>query len=275
MKKIFYTSSVLVALSLTLFTGCKKDTVAFPAKTQTDGTYVDLVYTTPYFPTVADADGILIAAQVTNQKTVIVSPFSNEYEYGMAKFTNATGNFSNLTDAGSITVNDSVLTKTTALEYLSSITNYTLNFSNQSAWNISGNSSNNIPALTYTLTGSNPSYTLDITSWNSNWTPSYPQSLVTDSNVLFTIPIKQYTSNADSVAIAMADNNGFSYHRTVSANDAVAKFRANDFAGYSTYDLKTFNLQVNAIKYNSTAAGTKKYYFLKMQANIKYYQATK
>jgi hypothetical protein len=316
MKKIFYTASVLATLSVTLFTGCKKDTVAFPDKAQSNGTYSDLAYITPYFPAIADADGILIAAQVTNQKTVIISPYINIYEYGMAKFTNSTGNFASLADAGSITVNDSNLVKSSALSYLSSTSTYSLNFSNSAAWNIGGNGS--FQGTTYTLTGANPTYSNSFANWDSKWTPIYPKPLyvvparpiksnytgasgspgdtiqfkadystyITDSVThykdsvynatnQYSIAIKNYTSNADTVIIAMVDGSGFSYIRKAPATDSLAYFKPNDFLGYSSYDISTFKLQFNAIKYNSTMVGAKKYYFLKMASYIKYYQATK
>lgn len=310
MKKIYYAASLLTLASLSVLTGCKKDTTPFPTNPQSNGNYPDLVYTTPWFPTFSDADGIFISAQVTDEKTVIISPFMNEYEYGMAKVANSTGNFSSLADAGTITLNDSILNKSTALSYLSSLTNYTLNLSNTAVWNIAGSGS--VPATTFTNNVSSPTYSYTPDQWDAKWVPIYPRTLhhpsaltystiphnaldsahdlaaynsalatyITDSTYnatnQYSIPIKLFTSNADSIFIYMTDDKGFVYKRIPSLlTDTITSFKPNDFAGYSSYDLPTFKLQINAIKYNSTMVGTKKYYFLKMASAIKYYQATK
>ncbi len=325
MKKIVYASGVLAALSLTLFTGCKKvNEGPFPAKPQSNGTYQDFSYTTPYFPTLGDADGILISAQVYNEKTEIVSGFYNTYEYGMAKFASGTGNFNTLVDAGNVTLNDSVLAKSSALSYLSSISNFTLNLSSTIAWNVSGNSANGTPAITYTLNpASNPTYSNTINNWDSKWAPIYPRTLyavparppythlnsistaadtaghianlpaitlflkdsaqhTTDSvynaTVQYSIPIKGYTANTDTLIIAMIDGAGFSYIRKVApaiAADSVANFRPNDFAGYPSYNIGSFTLQINAIKYNWAMINSKKYYFLQMNSNVQYFGATR
>src|SRR6185312_2393633 len=176
MKKLYYAASLLTLVSLSVLTGCKKDTVAFPTNSQSNGTYPDLVYTTPWFPTISDADGIFISAQVTDEKTVVISPYKNIYEYGMAKVTNSTGNFSSLADAGTVTLNDTVLSKSTALAYLSSITNYTLNLSNATVWNIAGNGGA-LPAATFTNTNNNPIYSSDPANWDSKWVPILPRQL--------------------------------------------------------------------------------------------------
>ncbi|HKC69839.1 MAG TPA: hypothetical protein VKG26_16505 [Bacteroidia bacterium] len=312
MKKLYYAASLLAVVSLSVLTGCKKDTVAFPTNPQSNGTYPDLAYTTPWFPTISDADGIFISAQVTDEKTVIISPFVNSYEYGMAKVAGSTGNFSSLVDVGTVTLNDSVLVKGSDFSYLSSISNFTLNLGNGAVWNIGGNA--------FTATNTNPTYTYSPTLWDSKWAPVYPRTLyplpvrptithldststpadsayynankstittylsdstthVNDSiynrTVQYEIPIKNYTANADSVFIYMTDDKGFVYKRTALPTDSLATFKPNDFLGYSSYDLTTFKLQVNAINYQNAIINSKKYYFLKMASAIKYYQATK
>ena len=176
MKKIFYTSALLiVTLSLTVFTSCKKDEGPFPSNTQSNGVSPDLVYITPIFPNIANASGIIISAQVYDEKTVIISPFQNNYEYGMAKFTNVPGNFSSLVDVGSITLNDSNLVKSNVFSYLSSITTFSLNLSNTTSWKFGGNS--NLTGFTHTLNGVYPTYADSFQKWDSKWTPIYPRTL--------------------------------------------------------------------------------------------------
>ena len=178
MKKLYYAASLLTMVSLSVLTGCKKDTVAFPTNPQSNGTYPDLAYTTPWFPTIANADGIFISAQVTDEKTIVISPFANMYEYGMAKIASSTGNFNNnLVDGGTIILNDSILAKSTALSYLSSITNYTLGLSNRISWSIAGNGSS-VSAITHTWSAtSNPIYNYDPATWDSKWVPILPRKL--------------------------------------------------------------------------------------------------
>ncbi|HTA61449.1 MAG TPA: hypothetical protein VK835_03295 [Bacteroidia bacterium] len=321
MKKLYYAASLLTLASLSVLTSCKKDTTPFPTKSQSNGNYPDLVYTTPWFPTIADADAIFVSAQVTDEKTVIISPFKNEYEYGMAKLASGTGNFSTLLDGGAITLNDSVLAKSTALSYLSSISNFTLNLSNTARWHKAANGTDT--AFTFTSPRVNPTYSYDPALWDSKWAPIYPRTLVAvpaypfdtipfpykhrdslnypnltykgavalyksdstthsvdsiyNATVQYTIPIKNYTTNSDSVFIYMTDDKGFVYKRTCLPTVDSAAFRPNDFPTpfYANYDLATFKLQVNAINYQPAIINSKKYYFLKMASAIKYYQPTK
>ncbi|MHB8260251.1 MAG: hypothetical protein ACYDCN_05535 [Bacteroidia bacterium] len=327
MKKVFYTIGVLAFVSITVFTGCKKiNEGPFPAKPSAGGVTSDLAYTTPTFPNLSDASGILIAAQVHNLKTVIVTPFQNNYEYGMAKFTSTPGSFSNLIDVDSIWINGTNLAKSSTFSYLSSTSTFSLNFSNSTSWKLKGNG--NIPGFTYSLSGAYPTYTDSFQKWGDDWLPTYPRTLpivptrptvthlpshsdpnfISDStyyyanlstintylsdstlysiNTLynttpqFTIPIKYTVTtpgviNADSVYIIFSDGAGFLYQRKVPATDSIANFAPNDFAGYPSYNVSSFIMQLNAIKYKDTVINSKNYYFLKMGSYIKYYGATK
>ncbi|HEX7414094.1 MAG TPA: hypothetical protein VF411_08610 [Bacteroidia bacterium] len=322
MKKVFYTVELFALVSITVFTGCKKiNEGPFPAKPSANGVYNDLAYITPSFPNLPDASGILIAAQVHNQKTVIITPFQNNYEYGMAKFTSTPGSFSNLVDVDSIWINGANLAKSSAFSYLSSTSTYSLNFSNATTWKLKGNS--NISSLTYTLNGVYPMYSDSFQFWADNWLPIYPRtlnalptaptyplpvlsssstpqdsltyntaqtykkdSITYHTNVVYnakpqwTVPIKQTVTtpgvtNADTVYIVLGDGTGFLYQRKVPATDSIANFAPNDFAGYPSYNVASFTMQLNAIKYKDTVISGKNYYFLKMGSYIKYYGATK
>src|ERR1700745_3307473 len=113
MKKLIYTGKFLTILSLAVLTSCKKDSkVDFPKQSLSSGNQADFVYRTPEIPNIADADGILTAVHAHNYWIISKdSPFEKEYQYGMAKFTNTTGNFSVLADADSVMVDTSNLTK--------------------------------------------------------------------------------------------------------------------------------------------------------------------
>lgn len=323
MRKVYYSVVVLTLLSLVIFSGCKKvNEGPFPTKPNAGGTYPDLAYITPQFPTIGNASGILIAAQVHDQKTVVVTPYQNNFEYGMAKFTNSVGNFTTLIDAGSISLNDTNLTKSNLFSYLSSASNYNINLSGSTVWKLNGNSGNNIPAFNYTLNGVYPFFTDSFTKWDNNWLPIYPRTLLalpaaptyplpsvvpnstytpthqdsvtynlaqtfktdsikhrTDSiynaTPQWTVPIKGRIFNADSVYIVLKDATGFLYHTTVAATTDSVAFTPNTFTGYQGYDVTSFIMQLNAIKYRDTTISGKNYYFLKMGSYIKYYGATK
>jgi hypothetical protein len=318
MKKIYYSVVILALLSIALFTGCKKvNEGPFPSNPPAGGTFNDLSYITPNFPTLSNATGILIAAQVHDQKTVIVTPFQNTYEYGMAQFASTPGNFSSLVSAGSISLNGTSLAASSANSYLSSTSTFSLNLGLSTYWQVG------IPGFNYTLNGVYPIYSDSFQNWNNNWLPIYPRTLVTlptrptithlpstsDPNYVtdttyyytnlsaiqtylsdsltnhinavynqtpqWTVPIKGYIFNADSIYIVLSDGASFFYQTEVSASVDSVAFTPNTFANYPGYNVTTFIMQLNAIKYRDTVVSGKNYYFLKMGSYIKYYGATK
>ena len=101
-----------------------------------------------------------------------------------------------------------------------------------------------------------------------------------DYTAQYSIPIKHFVSNADSVYITMADNNGFFYRKVNLPTDSISNFTPVAFYKYfnghiPSYDISTLRLEIDAIKFNSTMVATKKYYFLKMASYIKYNQTSK
>jgi len=347
MKKLIYTGKILAILSLVILQSCKKDSkVDFPKQSTSNGNYADFSYRTPSIPNLGDADGILVSVQSHNFHIVTVSPVEQESEYGMAKFTNTTGNFYSLADADSIWINSTNCVKSGDFSYLSPITNYSLNFSSGINWKVKGSGS--VSGFTHSLTGANPSYNLwphntaSSATWLDAWVPTYqkaitvitrkpttgisppnpptpthtdsvlwygishPQPNITDTirwesdsatfksaldlykttkvqhiadstyNVtpFAIIPIKNYTANADSVAIIFNDGAGFNFERKVAATDSLCLLRPNDFALPlpQSYNLANLTLQINVIKYSSALLGGKKYYFLKIGSYIKYWK---
>ncbi|MBS1646381.1 MAG: hypothetical protein JST67_03460 [Bacteroidetes bacterium] len=313
MKKIIYSASIMCLASSLFVTGCKKDTTPFPTNSQSNSNpYSDYSFTTPYFPTLGNADAILVAARVSNTRSVIVSPVSFTYEYGMAKFAASTGNFTNLLNIGNITLNDSNLANTGANYYLSSINSYSINLSGGVVWNVAGTN--------YTIANPMPSYTYAPNLWDTKWMPVYPVNFHNDivrpapSNPLsatdivnypgmtfaqavnahkadstqrnkdslfnilpaFGIPLKNYLSNADSISLVMTDGAGFTFVKTFPASDTVAYVYPKDFANSpSTYNNLSFITQLNAYKYQSMPVSGKNYCFLNLASYMKYNQATK
>jgi len=281
MKKLIYTGKVLTIISLALLTGCKKDSkVEFPKQSSANGTTADFVYRTPTLPTFSDADGVLAAVYAHNYRIVTISPFEKEFEYGMAKFTNTTGNFNSLTDAGSVVLDTTLLVKASDLSYLSTATNYSINISNFAVWNVSG--AGTVPAMSYTMSAGIPSHSLfsntSTSYWNDSWIPTFPKNPAlnhSDSSFNTTsfavIPIKNYVTNADSVIIIFNDGAGFNFTKKTAATDSIMTIAPNEFAGYPAYNASNLTLQINVIKYSNTIVGTKKYYFLRMTSYIKYW----
>ena len=312
MKKIFYSTGMLLCASMMLVTGCKKDNTPFPTNQQSNSNpYSDYAFTTPYFPTINGADAILIAAQVNNVRPVVVSDFLTTYEYGMAKFNN--------NPSGTFTLNDSVLTLGSNGIYTSSITSPTINLSSGVSWNIGGNN--------YTVAGSMPAYTYAVNLWDKGWVPvAYidytldtvpPRPLIThlpahsnpsyaadsvyyysnidiiktyltdstkrakdsvyDYSAAYNIPLKTYLSNADSVSFVLIDAANFKFVKTVPATDTVIAIKPLDFKPLATlnYDANSFTTQVNAFSYHPQTVGGLNYYFVNMNSNVKYNRATK
>jgi len=324
MKKIYYSVVALALLSIAFFTGCKKINEGPPPfPPNANGTFNDLTYITPTFPSIANASAMLIAVQAHDQKTVIVTPFQNNYEYGMAQFSSSPGNFSSLINAGSLLVNSIGLTPSSTNSYLSPATNYTIGFTNNVSWQIGGG--NGVPAFNYSLNNVFPLFTDSFQNWADNWLPIYQRAMPfvplpaaptyplpnivptptytpthadsvtynlaqvykTDSasdNVVstynktpqWTVPIKGYVFNADTVFIILNDFNGFFYQTKVAATVDSVAFTPNTFSvSPSSYNVATLTMQVNAVKYRDTVIHGNKFYFLKMGSYIKYYGATK
>ena len=269
MKKIYYTVAVLTLLSLVIFSSCKKiNEGPFPSPTPANGNYPDLTYITPLFPSIANASGILIAVQAHNEKTVIVTPFQNNYEYGMAQFTGTPGNFNSLINAGSISLNSTSLAQSSTNNYLSSASTFSINLSGSTIWQMGGAS--NIPAFNYSLNGVYPTFTDSFQKWNNAWIPIY--GATTDTQTV-RIPISAYANNADSVVVAFI-NGSYVAQKKQAATDVQAIFHVSDFNGFPG-GITNLILQINAIKYRDTVISGKYYYLLKMGSYTKYYTPTK
>ncbi len=298
----------LLAVSLSLFVAsCKKDTGEFPKQSSGGGNTQDFVYGTATLPSIADADGIIAAADVHNYRTLVISPFEKRYQYGLAAFTNTTGNFSALTSGGAVTVDTSALTAQSSGLYQSYPTTYSLNFASANSWNITGSGS--VPAMTYTLTNPIPTYSLFpastggsyyVSFWKDDWIPAQPRKtpkplpvippggtgyatyktdsikFINDSIYDFVpyikIPVTGYSANADSAVVKWHDNAGFYFEKRYAATDSI-KVRRIDFDGYPSYQQDAdFQMEISVVKYNSIMVGVKKYYYLRMKSFVRYYR---
>ena len=282
MKKLIYNGKFLTIISLALLTGCKKDSkVEFPKQTTSNGTTADFVYRTPTIPTFSDADGVIAAVRTSNYRIITISPVEKEFEYGIAKFTNATGNFSVLTSADSVFMNGSNIDEGSDNSYLSNTSVFTLGFTWPTTYfKVKG--AGTVPAMSYTMNTGVPAHSLFSNTatnyWNDSWVPTYPKNpAVNHSDSVFNItpfaviPIKNYVTNADSVIIIFNDGANFNFTKKAPATDSIITIIPNELAGYPSYSTTNLTLQINVIKYNTTTVGTKKYYYLRMASYIKYW----
>ncbi|MGZ3866348.1 MAG: hypothetical protein ACXVNR_08040 [Bacteroidia bacterium] len=266
MKKLVYAGKVLTIASLVVLTGCKKDKKeAFPSKPNGNGNTSDYVFKTPTIPSLY-ADGILTAVQMHSYRIQTVSPIEQDFEYGMAKFTNATGNFSSLANADSVRVNGANLVMGSDNSYLSDISTPNLSFSGVISWMVKGAPFSGATS-TYTNT-SNPYYKyFSISSgnyWNDAWMPVFPKDTTDlrpkvylthadsvanppryqqflDSLTLFrtdstwnetpyaSLPIKNSIMNADSVYVIWDDAVSFHAQRVVPATDSLFYIKPSYF----------------------------------------------
>ncbi len=288
-KKLIYTGKCLIILSLVVLSSCKKDTVAFPKATTSNGTTPDFAYRTPTIPTFADADGVLTAVQAHNYHIVTVSPFQQDYEYGMAQFTNTTGNFAALTDGGAVTVSAVSCAQSGDFSYLSTASTYSIDFSGNTNWVVAGAGS--VPNMTNLVAATIPSYSYGFAKWDTEtWAPLSAKDSITNpvttadfaANVItraynfkvnYTVYAKNYTANADSLIIIFNDGLSYNFQKKIGANDSL-NFRPIDFWGAPGYTLANLTMQVNAVKYSNVTVGTKKYYYLKMASYIKYWKSS-
>lgn len=291
-----------LCLGLAVVSCKKKDTTEFPTQTSAGGTDGDFVYTSPTLPSISDADGILAAVDAHNYRIVVVSPFEKQYQYGVAAFTNSTGNFSMLTSGGNVTIDNMALTAGSSMLYQSHATTYSIGLDGTNTWSVSGDGS--VPAMNYADTSDLPKWTLfsshpTVSYWKDEWVPVYPRKLeypqpvapgaagyaqyqadstkyVTDSiwnaTDYMEIPLQGYVSGADSVAVHWHDDAGFKYEKKFAASDSLATFKPNDFKNMQTFSSTSdFMMEVNLIKYTAVIPG-KKYYYLKMASHMKYWR---
>ncbi|MGZ4036036.1 MAG: hypothetical protein ACXVP4_14325 [Bacteroidia bacterium] len=254
MKKLVYAGKLLTIASLVVLAGCKKDKKeAFPTQPNAGGNTSDYVYGTPTIPSLY-ADGILTAVQMHSYHIVTISPVEKDFEFGVAKFTNTTGNFSAMADADSVRVNSVNLTKYSNNFYASNLENVNNGFSGIISWYVKGATFSGA-TTSFAATG-NPTYkyfSIDSSKyWSDTWLPVFPIDTTNlrpkiyiaaadsmldlprydkfrDSLILFqadstsneipyaSLPINNYAVNADSVYFIWDDNVAFRTKRVVAA----------------------------------------------------------
>ncbi len=160
MKKL-----ILFALSLIVFTSCKKEETPEPSTpTPTPNPNAAL-----YF---GDADGVLVGIISITTTSTPIGPFDVEAGLATAFFPSSTGNFTTFSNAGNIAVDGTSLTITNGV-YTGGVTatNPTgIDWNSSSTWSVTGQ--NNTPQFT-TQMGTFPGSSWNITSGTPSTTSAY------------------------------------------------------------------------------------------------------
>ncbi|MCW3122489.1 MAG: hypothetical protein JWQ38_1981 [Flavipsychrobacter sp.] len=229
-----------------LIVGCaKKDTTVTTTPTSSTSTPS---------PNAGNVDGALISLKVD----VSTSGYVVTTETALATFFLATGNSSNLGEAGTVSVNSYNLDRQNNNSYLKSAsvgqTVTSLNFSsNDSKWVVSG--LNTVPAFSYNHNVPFPTFT-----------GSIPDAITRSNGV--SVTFTGNVADADSVIIFIVKNNT-SITRTFPASAASGAISASDLAGLPVVTDNSALMEVVPYHVTLNMQGSKKYAFIKERAVVK------
>ena len=259
--KVFYrtiTLAFLALTTLTLNTSCEKDE---DETTQTDPEPTPTPPAPdPVYPNNSDADAVLVGIKTVSITSSPIMPMPIETVVGTAVgfFTETTGDFNVLTDAGTVDCNSNRLSKNTnpgqgqfAYVYTPGLANPNgIDFTDGAKWEVSGSA--NFTAVIYT---------------HSNF-PSNP--VVSSGNVYtsqsYTLTLDEYVTGADSI-----------YYAIYGADDYIIKvggptttsmeFTAAELSGLGATDYGM--IQATACDITDADYSTKKIYFVNETVNTK------
>ena len=258
--KIYYRTITLLLLAvstLTLTTSCEKDeeetTTIIPDPEPTPDP-------DPAYPVEDDADGVLVGIKTVSITTNPIMPVPIETVLGTAVgfFTETSGDFNTLTDAGTVSCNENELSKNTntgpgqfAYTYTPGLANVEgIDFTDGAMWEVAGTS--NVPAITYTH--SNFPTTPEVTSGNVDVSQNY------------TLTLANYVAGADSI-----------YYAIYGADDYIIKaggpystsmeFTADELSGLGSTDYGL--VQATAYDLTNAQFDTKTIYFVNETVNTK------
>jgi hypothetical protein len=248
MKTTIKTLSVLILAGTFAFTACKKkDDVVPETPSTTGGTTGGAASSAPVTPHLGDADGVMIASKANVISTVGGFSVSVTVGSAIANVYSSTGG-SSAVDGGTIKANDSTLTKQSNNSYLFTPKSAQgISYGSNSVWSISGNSPNNVPAVSYTATSfpSNPSV-------NNITTLSKGSSFTMNTNSI---------SNADSLCFQITSGSKTIYKMTNGFQTSYT-FPSSEMGTLD--NSSNAYLTVTAYKFTNTTVSSKKYYFINM-----------
>ena len=242
MKKTAIYFLMMTFVASTILTSCKKD-----EKDDDDNNNTQTVVNVTDLFNYSDALGVLVGVKTVTTQNVGGFETSIELGTAVAVFPNAAGSTKFL-DAGTVKNNTKTLTKQDNNSYVftPAATDVTgIDFSNGSAWEVSGSSSVNAFNYTYVPFPSNPKITSNVSEVN----------LANGYN--FTL--QNANSNADSVLFILASGSNY-VSKTLPGNATSANFTASDLATLTPSSQGL--IQVTPYKIKSDIVNGEKYYFI-------------
>lgn len=255
MKKTIKTLSVILFASVFAITSCQKKEDNTPEESTpptNGGTTGGNASNSPITPTFADGEGTFVATKANVTTAIPGTTITTNVTMGSATasiFNTAGG--STLVDGGTVISNDSTLAKQSNNAYIFTPKSVTgINWTNNSRWSVSGNSTNNIPVISYTANGfpSDPTVN-NITSVSKG-----------SSFTMNTTSI----SNADSLCFQITSGSKTIYKMTNGSQTSYT-FPASEMG---TLDISSnAYLTISAYRFNNTTVSSKKYYFINLNTS--------
>lgn len=213
----------------------------------------------PYTPTPNNVDGLLTAVNMvmTIQQMGITVPVNSEMGY--ASFWNTPGT---LLEGGTVKLNNIELEKQSGNSYTKIATTGStpadLDFSSGVDWNVTGNSGNGVPAITYSHGTTFPDYS----------GPAVPTSVTKSAGVTLSFTSSN-VSNADSVYVVIAAGS-VQVTKAFAPNAGSVTITAAELSNLPNVSDNTGLFQIVPTKVVVQNFGSKKYAFVKQQANMGY-----
>lgn len=210
----------------------------------------------PYTPSVNNVDGILAAVEMmmTMEQGGFTIPVNSEL--GFAAFWNTPGTY---VDAGTVKLNSIDLELQSGNTYhklaTTGMTPADMDLDNGVAWNVNGG--NGVPVITFNHSGNFPEYT-----------GTLPASVSKSGGISFSFTSSS-VKNADSVYVVIAGGNE-AVTKSFAANAGSVTITASELSALPAVSDNTGLIQVVPVKMQVTSFGSKKYVFVKEQANMRY-----
>ena len=230
---------VVLLAAIFILSGCDKKDDTTPDNgnnTNTNSNYASFHF--------QDGSGVLVAIRSTSYQSLGGINIPIEINTATAAFLASPGS-STLLDAGTVSLNSKMLTKNANNSYVYQDLTNPLNFTNIN-WNVSGG--NGIPAINYSDDKPWPSY---------NGYNALPDVVNKTSGL--TVALGNAVSNADSVYVIVAGNDGSYFVKRVGGDASEAMITSADLNGILA---GTGLIQVVPWNYDREDYNSKEFYFI-------------
>lgn len=259
LKKILAYSLVIGLMMGTSLTSCKKKEENNNNNNNTNNPPPPPPPNNPPAPTIY-YDGVVSAvrSRVVTVMDIGFGPTTTSVFTEAASAAFKDGSSNNIADAGTVKVNDSILSKYSNNVYMftksnSDNTNSFTNFYNNNiTWNIGGNTSTGVPSFTYLMPGGG----VPQPSWN--WTTTAKAPTVSISNGF--VFKNMYNSSFDSIMIQIIGGGGNVFQKVLpfsTNNYTVTPSMLNGMQPTTNTMTPTGQVSYHGLKYYNTVVGTK------------------